>query len=120
MILAMRSASDVWEGEQVGGGIATPSPPRKGAGLKPRFGVVTSVNPALKKSPKAKLNRRGSGGLPVPEGRHDSSRGTVSQEAERLIDQWILTFLEAPPLVDVELMRMVLAEHETRADENPP
>jgi hypothetical protein len=44
----------------------------------------------------------------------------MSQEAERLIDQWILKFLEPPPLVDVELMRLVLAEHETRADEDPP
>ncbi len=44
----------------------------------------------------------------------------MSQEAERLTEQWILTFLEAPPLVDVELMRMVLAEHGTPADEDPP
>ncbi|WP_263972982.1 hypothetical protein [Brevundimonas goettingensis] len=44
----------------------------------------------------------------------------MSQEAERLTEQWILTFLEAPPLVDVELMRMVLAEHEARAEEDPP
>lgn len=83
-------------------------------------GRLPPVNPAPKKSPTAELNRGRSDGLPLAEGRHDSSRGRVSQEAERLTEQWILTFLEAPPLVDVELMRMVLAEHEARAEEDPP
>jgi hypothetical protein len=46
--------------------------------------------------------------------------GYVSHEADEMTERWIMTFLEAPPLVDVELMRMVLAEHEGRADEDPP
>lgn len=35
-------------------------------------------------------------------------------ETNRLIEHWILTFCEPPPLIDVELMRRVLAEHEAR------
>lgn len=33
-------------------------------------------------------------------------------ETERLIERWIIAFCEAPPLVDAELMRMVLAQYE--------
>lgn len=36
----------------------------------------------------------------------------MSEEIERLVERWILTFCEPPPLVDPELMRLVLAEHE--------
>lgn len=33
-------------------------------------------------------------------------------DTEKLIERWIIAFCEPPPLVDVELMRRVLADHE--------
>jgi hypothetical protein len=36
----------------------------------------------------------------------------MNEEIERLVERWILAFCEPPPLVDPELMRLVLAEHE--------
>ena len=36
----------------------------------------------------------------------------MTNEERELLDQWILTFLEAPPVVDPELMRRLLAEHD--------
>lgn len=44
----------------------------------------------------------------------------MDQETTALVERWILTFLEAPPLIDVELMRTVLAEHQSSAKEPPP
>jgi hypothetical protein len=41
----------------------------------------------------------------------------MDQETRALVQRWILTFLEAPPLIDAELMRTVLAEHEIRTKE---
>ncbi|CAN5314183.1 hypothetical protein BH10PSE1_BH10PSE1_00310 [soil metagenome] len=41
----------------------------------------------------------------------------MNEETSRLVDRWIITFLEAPPFLDVELMTRLLAEHE--ADLNP-
>ncbi|WP_327448863.1 hypothetical protein [Brevundimonas sp.] len=38
----------------------------------------------------------------------------MDDEAERLVERWILAFCEPPPLVDPELMRRMLADHETR------
>jgi len=35
-------------------------------------------------------------------------------KADGLIERWILAFCEPPPLVDAELMRRVLADHEAR------
>ncbi|MES2833259.1 MAG: hypothetical protein V4707_00975 [Pseudomonadota bacterium] len=43
-----------------------------------------------------------------------ASGGDMDGETNRLIEHWILTFCEPPPLIDVELMRRVLAEHEAR------
>lgn len=37
----------------------------------------------------------------------------VDPDAERLLERWIIAFCEPPPLVDVELMRRVLADLET-------
>ncbi|CAN5146029.1 hypothetical protein BH09PSE1_BH09PSE1_21270 [soil metagenome] len=36
----------------------------------------------------------------------------MNEETARLVDRWIITFLEAPPFVDAELLARVLAEHE--------
>ncbi len=44
----------------------------------------------------------------------------MDKDETALVERWILTFLEAPPLIDVELMALVLAEHEARAEEDPP
>ncbi|HEY1224432.1 MAG TPA: hypothetical protein VGE54_04310 [Brevundimonas sp.] len=38
----------------------------------------------------------------------------MDADGERLLERWILAFCEPPPLIDVELMRRVLAEHEAR------
>ena len=38
----------------------------------------------------------------------------MDSETKRLIERWILTFCEPPALIDAELMRRVLAEHEAR------
>jgi hypothetical protein len=35
----------------------------------------------------------------------------MTNEERELLDRWILAFLEAPPIVDPELMRRLLAEH---------
>ncbi len=43
----------------------------------------------------------------------------MDQETSELVERWILTFLEQPPLLDAELMRTVLAEHESRSWEQP-
>ena len=37
----------------------------------------------------------------------------MDPDAKRLMERWIIAFCEPPPLVDVELMRRVLAEHES-------
>lgn len=44
----------------------------------------------------------------------------MDQETTALVQRWMLTFLEAPPLIDVELMRTVLAEHERGLEEQCP
>lgn len=36
----------------------------------------------------------------------------MSDDVDRLVEQWIRTFREPPPLVDPELMRLVLDEHQ--------
>ncbi|HEX8470385.1 MAG TPA: hypothetical protein VF633_04680 [Brevundimonas sp.] len=41
----------------------------------------------------------------------------MDQETAALVQRWILTFLEQPPLIDAELMRHVLAEHDNRVAE---
>ena len=38
-------------------------------------------------------------------------------DAERLLERWILTFCEPPPLIDVELMTQVLAEHTAKCED---
>lgn len=44
----------------------------------------------------------------------------MDQEQTALIKRWIQAFSEPPPLVDVELMRAVLAEHEGQSREQAP
>ena len=36
----------------------------------------------------------------------------VDAETQSLLNRWILTFCETPVLIDVQLMREVLAEHD--------
>ena len=36
----------------------------------------------------------------------------MNEETSRLVDRWIITFLEAPPFADPELLSRLLAEHE--------
>ena len=38
----------------------------------------------------------------------------MDSEMNGLVERWILTFCEPPALIDAELMRRVLAEHEAR------
>lgn len=40
----------------------------------------------------------------------------MTNEERELLDRWILTFLEPPPVVDPELMRRLLAEHARQAE----
>ena len=42
----------------------------------------------------------------------------MDQETAALVQRWILTFLEQPPLIDAELMKTVLAEHDTLTRSN--
>ena len=42
----------------------------------------------------------------------------MDEETDALIQRWIITFCEMPPLVDKELMRAVLADMETNAQEH--
>ncbi|MEC8455771.1 MAG: hypothetical protein VXZ43_02565, partial [Pseudomonadota bacterium] len=44
----------------------------------------------------------------------------MTEEERRLVDQWIVTFCEAPPVVDAELMRRLIAEQETTQQEAKP
>lgn len=44
----------------------------------------------------------------------------MQDETDRLVERWIMTFLEAPPLKDPELLALVLAEHEARQDHREP
>jgi hypothetical protein len=44
----------------------------------------------------------------------------MNDETSRLLDRWIITFLEAPPFVDAELLARVLAEHEAQQPEQKP
>jgi len=41
----------------------------------------------------------------------------MDMETERLVQAWILRFCEAPVLVDKELMRAMLADHETQPED---
>ena len=41
----------------------------------------------------------------------------MSHDADDLLDRWILTFCEPPPLIDPELMRALLAEHEAKRED---
>lgn len=41
----------------------------------------------------------------------------MDDETERLVERWILTFLETPILADAELLTRLLAEH---ADSTEP
>lgn len=36
----------------------------------------------------------------------------MQDEGRKSLDRWIVTFLEPPPVVDPELMRRLLAEHD--------
>ncbi|WGM30198.1 hypothetical protein KKHFBJBL_00414 [Brevundimonas sp. NIBR11] len=41
----------------------------------------------------------------------------MDAETETLIQRWILAFCEAPPLIDKELMRAVLADMEGKTQD---
>jgi hypothetical protein len=40
----------------------------------------------------------------------------LDSDIDALVQRWILTFCEAPVLIDAELMARVLAEHEAERD----
>ncbi|MFN3352907.1 MAG: hypothetical protein ACK4Z5_04795 [Brevundimonas sp.] len=41
----------------------------------------------------------------------------MDDDTRALAERWLLTFCEAPPLLDAELMRAVLADHERQNQE---
>jgi len=43
----------------------------------------------------------------------------MDTETESLIQRWIIAFCEVPTLIDAELMRVVLADMETKPEEPP-
>lgn len=47
----------------------------------------------------------------MPKPPHKAS-DTDSAEIDRLVERWILAFCEAPPLLDADLMRAVLAQYD--------
>lgn len=44
----------------------------------------------------------------------------MRDETQRLVERWIMTFLEPPPLADPELLALVLAEHEATQRSKEP
>lgn len=44
----------------------------------------------------------------------------MNDEIERLVQRWIIAFREVPILIDVELMRAVLADVEDRQEAPTP
>ena len=43
----------------------------------------------------------------------------MEDELNGLTERWIATFCEAPPLLDAELMRRLLAEHQLEQETTP-
>ncbi|MEE2848759.1 MAG: hypothetical protein VX561_02695, partial [Pseudomonadota bacterium] len=43
--------------------------------------------------------------------------GRMTEEERQLVDRWIVTFCEAPPVIDAELMRRLIAEQEATQKE---
>ncbi|CAN5249421.1 hypothetical protein BH10PSE2_BH10PSE2_01500 [soil metagenome] len=43
----------------------------------------------------------------------------MSHDADDVVQRWILAFCETPPLIDLELMTRLLAEHEARTETRP-
>ena len=43
--------------------------------------------------------------------------GRMTEEERQLVDRWIVTFCEAPPVIDAELMRRLIAEQEATQQE---
>ena len=41
----------------------------------------------------------------------------MTEEERQLVDRWIVTFCEAPPVIDAELMRRLIAEQEATQKE---
>ncbi|NSX34211.1 hypothetical protein HTK96_12620 [Brevundimonas vesicularis] len=41
----------------------------------------------------------------------------MTEEERQLMDRWIVTFCEAPPVIDAELMRRLIAEQEATQQE---
>lgn len=39
----------------------------------------------------------------------------MEDETRRLLDRWIIAFLDPPAVLDVDLMRLILDEHEAGA-----
>jgi hypothetical protein len=44
--------------------------------------------------------------------------GRMTEEERQLVDRWIVTFCEAPPVIDAELMRRLIAEQEATQQES--
>ncbi len=43
----------------------------------------------------------------------------MTDEERSLMEQWILRFCEPPPVIDAELMRRVIAEHQAEPQGGP-
>lgn len=40
----------------------------------------------------------------------------MDEETRKLLDRWIIAFLDPPSVLDPDLMRLILDEHEARQD----
>jgi len=43
----------------------------------------------------------------------------MNEETSRLVDRWIIAFLEVPPLLDADLLSRLLDEHEAKSPDGP-
>lgn len=44
----------------------------------------------------------------------------MTKEERELVDRWIVTFCEVPPVIDAELMRRLIAEQEATQQGSQP
>lgn len=48
----------------------------------------------------------------VSQSRQEKRGATLDDDTKRLLDRWIIAFLDPPSVLDPDLMRLILEEHE--------